>query len=202
MGNPVAALDAETVAAAAELHILDANGHKVLFGSVYEDQKTILVFIRHFFCGNCQQYVTQLASVPQDAVSQAGVKVVVVGCGGWQPIKEYAETTGFRGEIYADPSRKLYHALGMTTETLATTPAGQPRRSYLTSSVLANALRSIWTGPMKNPTLIGKQGSLSQLGGDFVFGPGNQCSFAHRMQHTEDHIEVEDLMRSAGVAYS
>ena len=28
------------------------------------------------------------------------------------------------------------------------------------------------TGPLKNPTLMGKQGNLSQLGGDFIFGPG------------------------------
>lgn len=41
-------------------------------------------------------------------------------------------------------------------------------------------------GPLKNPSLIGKQGKLSQLGGDFIFGPGNTCSFASRMRHTED----------------
>ena len=27
-------------------------------------------------------------------------------------------------------------------------------------------------GPIKNPSHFGKQGNLSQLGGDFVFGPG------------------------------
>jgi len=52
------------------------------------------------------------------------------------------------------------------------------------------------------PTQLGKQGNIKQLGGDFIFGPGtlyedsrtlgllvmigNTCSFAHRMQHTED----------------
>lgn len=58
-----------------------------------------------------------------------------------------------------------------------------------------------------NASLIGKQGNLAQLGGEFIMGPGeflpslsppltiinvslrnqgNQCAFAHRMRHTED----------------
>ncbi len=27
-------------------------------------------------------------------------------------------------------------------------------------------------GPLKNPLLVGKQGPVSQNGGDFIFGPG------------------------------
>lgn len=42
------------------------------------------------------------------------------------------------------------------------------------------------TGPLQHPTLAGKQGNISQLGGDFILGPGDVCSFAHRMQNTED----------------
>ena len=38
---------------------------------------------------SCQQYVTQLASSEQ-ALSDANVKVVVIGCGDWQAIKAYS----------------------------------------------------------------------------------------------------------------
>ena len=38
---------------------------------------------------------------------------------------------------------------------------------------------------------MGKQGSISQLGGDFIFGPDAQCIFAHRMRHTEDRTCIE-----------
>jgi len=59
-------------------------------------------------------------------------------------------------------------------------------------------------GPLKHPDHIGKQGNISQLGGDFIFGTGtrifpisgsslrsdlmvdNDCLFAHRMEHSED----------------
>ncbi|KAL1738248.1 hypothetical protein HDZ31DRAFT_51288, partial [Schizophyllum fasciatum] len=51
----------------------------------------------------------------------------------------------------------------------------------------------------KSPSLLGRQGKISQLGGEFVLGPGNVCSFASRMQHTEDHVEVAELLKEAGI---
>ncbi|KAJ6589929.1 AhpC/TSA antioxidant enzyme-domain-containing protein [Mycena vulgaris] len=181
---------------ASKCEVDDATGATVAFGSIFAEQKTVVVFIRHFFCGG---YVEQLASVPATTLESAGTKIAVIGCGEWKAIPNYAETTGFRGPIYADPTLKLYHTLGMDIQNLAGTPAGQNKPSYITMGPLSNAWKSIKTGPLKNPTLIGKQGNISQLGGDFVLGPGQSCSFAHRMQHTEDHIEVVDLMKTAGV---
>jgi hypothetical protein len=79
----------------------------------------------------------------------------------------------------------------MTMESLELTPAGEEKKSYVRTGFLSNVMQSIWvrimlhailepfiiyteqqTGPIKNPSLIGKQGKLSQLGGDFIFGPG------------------------------
>jgi len=157
------------------------------------------VFIRHFFCGACQAYVQALADVPKEVFQKAGIKVVVIGCGEASLIESYTDATQFWGEIYADPSRKLYHSLGMTIENFDRTPNGEERKSYLPNYIVGVA-QSIW-GALNKPTYIGKQGNLKQLGGDFIFGPGNSCSFASRMQHTEDHIEVSELIAAAGVAY-
>ncbi|KAF7981342.1 hypothetical protein HWV62_33787 [Athelia sp. TMB] len=181
-----------TILEASNLNIFDKQGSKVRFGSLYEKEKAVVVFIK---------YVAQLASISPEALAQAHTKIVVIGCGDYQPIMNYLELTDFRGEIYADPTRSLYHTLGMTIESLQQTPAGETKKSYLRTGAITNALKSIWTGPLKNPTLMGKQGNISQLGGDFIFGPGNSCSFASRMRHTQDHVEVADLMRIAGVAY-
>ncbi|KAM6492679.1 AhpC/TSA antioxidant enzyme domain containing protein [Amanita muscaria] len=190
--------DPETISKASDILVYGAKGEEVKFGSLFDQNKTIVVFIRHFFCG---AYVSHVSQVPQSALDEAGTKIVVIGCGEWAGIQAYADTAKFSGQIYADPSRKLYHSLGMTIETLATTPSGQQKRSYLTSSFFSNVIQSIWRGPLQHPNLIGKQGNISQLGGEFIFGPGNSCSFASRMQHTEDHVEVADLMAVAGVKY-
>lgn len=112
--------------------------------------------------------------------------------------------------MYADPDRKLYHSLSMM-ESLKATPAGEKKKSYLDMSLfglVTNGLKvrhfsstvlisrrclltycrgsvGLQRG-LRHPSHIGKQGNMSQLGGEFIFGPGNTCSYASRMRHTED----------------
>ncbi|KAH9945811.1 AhpC/TSA antioxidant enzyme-domain-containing protein [Epithele typhae] len=192
---------AETISKAAQVAVFDSEGKEVPFGSLIDgDKKTIVVFIRHFFCGSCKQYTEQLATVREDALKDAGATILLVGCGDWQPIKHYNESTGFRGPIYANPGRELYQIFEFMSG-LKMTPSGQEKRSYLGRGVLSNVIHSIWDGPLKNPAIATKGGPSAQNGGDFVFGPDQSCIFAHRMEHTEDHVEVEDLMKAAGVAY-
>lgn len=54
------------------------------------------------------------------------------------------DVTNFKGEMYADPDRALYHALGMTIENLKQTPSGEKKRSYLTQPTWEAAVGSIW----------------------------------------------------------
>ncbi|KAK2462460.1 hypothetical protein APHAL10511_005430 [Amanita phalloides] len=188
--------DEQTLQSASELTIYDSKGEEVKFGSLFEDSKTVVVFIRHFFCGACQGYVSKLAEIPQSALDAANVKLTVVGCGEWVAIETYSELSKFSGPIFADPSRKLYHVLGMA-ESLSRTPAGQERRSYL-SNPISTAIKGAWKA-LQHASLIGKQGNISQNGGEFIFGPGKTCTFASRMQHSEDHVEVNMLMEAARV---
>ncbi|KAF8636749.1 hypothetical protein AX16_010953 [Volvariella volvacea WC 439] len=182
--------DADAISKASQLEIYDAEGHSVRFGSLFETQRVVAIFVRHFFCG---EYIQAIVRADLGPLERANAKVVVIGCGDWKAIKMYAETTGFNGRILADPTRELYQSLGMTIQTIRRTPAGEERKSYLVSSPTAIVLGSVW-GIVKNPGLIGKQGNPSQVGGEFVFGPGLKCTFASRMKHTEDHTEVADLI--------
>lgn len=123
------------------------------------------------------------------------------------------ESTGFTGPIYANPSRDLYRHFDLI-ENLAKTPSGQPKRAYVEGqSVIGNIFSSIWVrhelqnlawsrvlpfvknGPIKSPLLIGKQGNISQLGGDFVFGPGeaheNRSSKRdHSLRRNRQHMHL------------
>ncbi|KAF4598577.1 hypothetical protein EYR38_006981 [Pleurotus pulmonarius] len=195
--------EASVLQEASLLEIFNLNGEKVKFGSIFEKESVIAVFIRHFFCGvsfvPLRMYVEQLATVKKENLASASTKIIVIGCGKWGAIKAYAETTGFGGEIYTDPTRELYHKLGMTIGSVKTTPAGEEKRSYLRGGFWAGIVQSLLKGPLSHPSLIGKQGNFTQLGGDFIFGPGIKCSYASRMQNTEDHAEVAELMKLAGV---
>ncbi|SJL12006.1 uncharacterized protein ARMOST_15422 [Armillaria ostoyae] len=189
------------LAEAFQIEVSDSTGSTVKFGTLLPSDPPEKV-VGTFSVGpfqSCKQYVEQLASVPHDSLEKSKTRIIIIGCGHSDAITVYKESTKFPGHIYADPTRKLYHALGMDIENLAATPAGKERRSYLKLGIFSNAVSSIFKGPLKNPSLIGKQGNISQLGGDFVFGPGKECIFASRMQNTEDHIEVSELMKHAGV---
>ncbi|KAJ3879239.1 AhpC/TSA antioxidant enzyme-domain-containing protein [Lentinula edodes] len=197
--------DTETLSKLSHLEVFDASGNKVRFGSLFENQTVIVVFIRHFFCGNCQLYVSQLSSEYQklsQVFKEANIDIIAIGCGDWQPIEKYSDITEFpSSKIFADPSLGVFHGLGMDIQTLARTPTGEKRASYLTEGIIKGSLWSIWRG-LKNPRLIGKQGNIAQLGGEFILGPGNRCTFAHRMRHTEDHAEISELLEGAGLRSS
>ncbi|KAF8907100.1 hypothetical protein CPB85DRAFT_1223670 [Mucidula mucida] len=205
--------DEAALSGAKELQVFDAKGQLVSFDSILPASgKTVVVFIRHFFCGvSYYAYVEDLARLPSDVLTKSGVQIFVIGCAQWQPIASYARTTPtlcmhdvtdvsdtkFTGKIYAYPTRKLYRALGMTVENLSGTPSGETKRSYIKTSTLTNALQSIYKGPLSHPSLMGKQGNISQLGGDFIFGPNKELMFCSRMKHTEDHVEIPELMKEA-----
>ncbi|KAF9061191.1 AhpC/TSA antioxidant enzyme-domain-containing protein [Rhodocollybia butyracea] len=200
--------DNDTLSKASDLEVLDFEGKKVSFGSLFTERKMILVFIRHFFCGtpirwqNCQQYVSKLNSEYEklsNALEESNTGMALIGCGDWDLIEKYSEMTGFpSSRIYANPSLGVFHALGMNLQTLARTPAGQKKASYLTEGIVKVTLSSAWE-TLKNIRLFGKQGNIAQLGGEFIMGPGNQCTFAHRMQHTEDHAEIAQLLEGANL---
>jgi hypothetical protein len=58
-------------------------------------------------------------------------------------LSAHAEETGFQGEIYANPDRKLYDNLGLISN-LQVTTKGEEKRSYLKRGLLNNTLWSIW----------------------------------------------------------
>jgi len=146
-----------------------------------------------------------LASIPRKELDDANVRLVVIGCGSWDVIPSYRDITGFNGEVYADPSRSTFRALELISglQGLTLTPWGQKKKTYITrvsNNMPWYSLRNFVRLFIKNPQFVGRVGNMTQLGGDFVFGPGPVCTFASRMQHTEDHVEVSELTQHLGIA--
>jgi len=51
-------LSSETLSKAGALEIFDEDGSKVKFSSFYTDKQTLVIFIRHFMCGNCMVHLS------------------------------------------------------------------------------------------------------------------------------------------------
>ncbi|KAI1081151.1 AhpC/TSA antioxidant enzyme-domain-containing protein [Whalleya microplaca] len=155
--------------------VLDRDGKSRPFKSLYAGhnvaRRVLIIFIRHFFCGNCQEYLRTLsANVTPDALLQLPVStfIAVIGCGSPELIDAYIEETNCPFPVYADPTRRLYTELGMVrTLAMGTRPA------YLQDKTLAHTVISGVVQGLKQVKsgLVMKMGDQRQVGGEFLFEP-------------------------------
>jgi hypothetical protein len=104
----------------------------------------------------------------------------------------YTTTTSCPFPIYADPTRKLYDALGMTR----TLELGK-KPEYANAGLLATTVHSV-VQILKSGRQGMKGGDYKQVGGEFLFENG-EVIWCHRMRNTRDHAEVPDLRRLLGL---
>ncbi|EXJ93274.1 hypothetical protein A1O1_01666 [Capronia coronata CBS 617.96] len=152
-----------------EQEIYSSDGTGVRFGSLFGsvdtsepvEERVLVIFIRHFFCGNCQEYVRRL-SCPESPfhpsqrlandicanptkngskpVSHPPPSVIIVGPGLPSLIRSYTDLTQCPFPVYADPSTRLYDILGMHR----TLSLGNKAPEYIQRSLLSSAVKSAW----------------------------------------------------------
>lgn len=124
---------------AASLPITGDDGKQITFGSLFESQRTIVVFIRHFWCPLCQDYISSVKSFvrpemvcntcerghknqlgihhDQDGTADLDtgtrVQFVVISNGAHGMIAKYKQIFELPFKVYTDPSLALYQALGL-----------------------------------------------------------------------------------------
>ncbi|KAH0545118.1 hypothetical protein FGG08_000730 [Glutinoglossum americanum] len=186
--------------AAADLMVLGADGASRPFKSLYTGEgvasRVLIVFVRHFFCGNCQEYLRTLASsITPDSLRSLSVptSIAVVGCGHPDLIPMYTDATLCPFPVYADPSRKLYDKLGMSR----TLSLGNKKPDYMRTSILSGVLRSMVQG-VRSGAGATKGGDIKQVGGEFMFDEG-KVVWCHRMKNTRDHSEIPELRGVLGL---
>ncbi|KAF2275737.1 uncharacterized protein EI97DRAFT_400083 [Westerdykella ornata] len=181
------------------LLILDSKGQSRPFKDLYSGEgvapRQLIIFVRHFFCGNCQEYLRTLSSsiTPESLLAlPTPAFITVIGCGRPELIDMYAETTKCPFPIYAEPTRKLYDILGMTrTYELGKKP------DYIHTNLFVSSVQSVVQG-LKTGNKALKGGDFKQAGGEFLFEHGKPV-WAHRMRNTRDHTEVEELRQVLGL---
>ncbi|OCB91700.1 hypothetical protein A7U60_g1052 [Sanghuangporus baumii] len=185
---------------ASSLSVVSESGVRVQFGEIWEKQKTVVIFIRHFRATACQDYVRSIASeVDVEALEKAGLKIVIVGMGSPSLITPYRQLTGTTFPIYSDPTLAVYHALGMTLRSSDRGSASE-RGYYIASRGGAfDSLRRTIAGATRLP-LFERAGDTAQLGGEFILGPCvNECAYAHRMRTTRAHAPILDVVTASGI---
>ncbi|KAL1593170.1 hypothetical protein SLS60_010778 [Paraconiothyrium brasiliense] len=182
-----------------DLLVLGSDGESRPFKDLYKGEgvapRQLIIFIRHFFCGNCQEYLRELSAsiTPESLLAlPEPTFITVIGCGRPDLIDMYAQTTKCPFPIYADPTRKLYDLLQMTR----TWEMGK-KPEYIQSNMFFTSVQSI-VQSLKTGSNALKGGDFKQVGGEFLFEDG-KCVWAHRMKHTRDHAEVTEVRQLLGL---
>ncbi|XP_054629807.1 peroxiredoxin-like 2C isoform X2 [Dunckerocampus dactyliophorus] len=193
--------------------IYDRHGMSIPFKSLYQDRKSIIIFVRNFLCYSCKEYVDDLSKIPKEVLEGAEVSLVVIGQSAHHHI-----VTGYPHDIYVDPQRIIYQKLGMKREEKFTISA--QASPHVKSGVFMGQLKSIWRA-MTSPA-FDFQGDLHQQGGAIIAGPGNvsltsisvdqstihadsfagsQVHFSHFDMNRLDHMPINWLLQLAGVQH-
>jgi len=116
-------------------------------------------------------------------------KLVVVGHGDYRLINEYKKRTGCPYEMYTNPSRSAYKALGfsITLKNNGAKPVYSDR-SFV-SVVYTSFLANVKAGRL---ALFG--GRQDQNGGELIFVDG-RLLFINRMLVTVDHLGVDEMKK-------
>jgi hypothetical protein len=182
---------------ATSLPVLDSNGKSYPFSTLYatddHHQQTLFIFIRHFFCGSCKQYISALSEedgiTPND-LSTSNKRLIIIGCGQPNLIEQYVKDTKCPFPMYADPTQKLYDVLGM----IRTLNLGDKKPDYIKSSFLSNVAKSA-VSQISAGTAMFQGGDIRQVGGEYLINERGDIIWSHNMNNTQDHIEIKDLRK-------
>ncbi|GAA6223140.1 thioredoxin-like protein AAED1 [Lates japonicus] len=175
--------------------IYDRHGVSFPFKKLYQDRKSVIIFVRNFLCYSCKEYVDDLSKIPTEALEDADIRLIVIGQSAHHHIEPFCSLTGYPYEMYVDPERYIYQKLGMKREEKFTDSANPS--PHVKSGVFMGQMKSIWRA-MTSP-LFDFQGDLHQQGGAIIVGPGSQVHFSHFDMNRLDHMPITWLMQLAGV---
>uniref|UniRef100_A0A3Q3BMM8 Peroxiredoxin like 2C n=1 Tax=Haplochromis burtoni TaxID=8153 RepID=A0A3Q3BMM8_HAPBU len=156
--------------------IYDRHGVSIPFKTLYQDRKSVIIFVRNFLCYSCKEYVDDLGKIPREV------------------LESFCLLTEYPYEIYVDPERRIYQKLGMKREETFTDSA-QPS-PHVKSGVFMGQIKTIWRA-MTSPA-FDFQGDLHQQGGAIIAGPGSKVHFSHLDMNRLDHMPINWLLQLAG----
>jgi len=157
-----------------------------------------------------------------DALGSDGgsaAKLVIISNGSHSIISKYKQIFRMPFEMYTDPTLAVYNTLGMARgrdgdHTACSRMSGvSPQGSvgtekqkkgdnicnggYVKHSTMGGMVMVLVRALKVGMPLWEKGGDVAQLGGEFVFGPGLTCSYAHRMQSPKGHAPIQDVLKAA-----
>jgi hypothetical protein len=115
-----------------------------------------------------------------ERIHRTGAELVVVGNGAPHFIAGFRDLTGYRGQLYTDPSLESYRAASLKHGV----------STFFHPKVVFNAVRAISKGHLQGTT----KGDPAQQGGTLVIRPPGRVIFHHVSQTAGDHAELDSIV--------
>ena len=128
----------------------------------------------------CREHVAQLRE-HQQAFREKGAQIAAIGLGDAHYARLFREDTGITFPLLLDEQRQAYRVAGLRSANLLHLFRSENKAARRR----ANAAGFRQYGLGKNPF---------QLGGSFVFGPGNVDRFAHLSETFGDNAPIAALL--------
>ena len=128
----------------------------------------------------CREHVAQLRD-HEEEIREAGATIAAVGLGDKHYARAFKQDSGLGFPLLIDAKRRAYTTLGL---------AEAPLRHLLRPDNALAARRAMAAGHRQHR--LGK--NPMQLGGSFVFGPGDVDLFAHVSATFGDNAAPADLL--------
>jgi hypothetical protein len=190
------AVDINAPASLDKLQLLNCDNQFVPVSSIWSSgsqQRTIVIFVRHWLCTACQDYMRLCWSEfsKQTNASDLNVKLVVIGCGTIKLGKSIASDIGClndsRFALYVDEKRQVYKALGMHS------------RVVMDCSLLWRGIaRALYQG-MTKCWCFCSSGATDQQGATFVYDKQGNCLFKHIEERPGDHPNLKNVFIAAQI---
>ncbi len=157
--------------------VLNRTGEVVPFRTLYENGRTLIVFVRHFGCIFCRERIGTL-SARLDALRNLNMNAVVIGNGTAAMADAFAEETNLDVPLYTDPGRRTYALAGMK------------RNLGLSLTSIGDSLRSWRSGHRQGAVA----GDVWQQGGILVVDSDGNIIESHHDDGFGDYIDLDALM--------
>lgn len=132
--------------------------------AMFKSERIVLTMLRHFGCVFCRKGAALLAEIGNELMAN-GVTLVAVGTGSPAMAHAFIQETGFKGDLYVDPGRKLYAALDCR----------RGLKYVINGKTLAAAKLAREEGHSPGK----KAGDTLQLGGTFILSQREGVLFEH-----------------------
>ena len=121
----------------------------------------------------------------EQAFRDRGANLAAVGLGDRVYARAFREETGITFPLLIDEKREAYSAMELKSANLLHLLRGDNAQARARAKAAGHSQHNLGLG--QNPF---------QLGGSFVFGPGDADRFAHRSETFGDNASIEALLRA------